>query len=209
MDQNQNSNNPNGIPDPFPGPTSPPQPPPMNDPRPPDYGDPMPPPPGPPPQAPPPGLPPAPASSQNSANFNNASHAGRSGSLTNPTKDERNWGMFAHLSAIAAGLVLMFTSIPAFGFIGPLVIYLMKKDESAFIADQAKEALNFNISVGILLFGMWLLGLLLVWTIIVPFLMIALTGVVGVGALVLVIIAAIKASEGKAYRYPFTLRLIS
>ncbi len=113
--------------------------------------------------------------------------------------------MFAHLSALAGGLL---TS--AFGgwgfFIGPLVIWLMKKDTMPFVADQAKEALNFNITVSaifviLLLLTIFTLGLGALLT--VPLML-----VVGIGALVLIVMAAIKANEGVAYRYPFAVRLI-
>lgn len=113
--------------------------------------------------------------------------------------------MFAHLSALLGGLV---TS--AFGgwgfFLGPLVIWLMKKDEMPFVADQAKEALNFNITVSaifvlLLMLSVLTLGIGLLIT--APIMLI-----VGITALVLVIMAAIKANEGVAYRYPLTIRLI-
>jgi len=113
--------------------------------------------------------------------------------------------MFAHLSALLGGLL---TS--AFGgwgfFIGPLVIWLMKKDEMPFVADQAKEALNFNITVSAIFL------ILLVLTVVTLGIGILISGplmlVVGIGALVLIILAAIKANEGVAYRYPLTVRLI-
>src|ERR1700749_3049022 len=58
-----------------------------------------------------------------------------------PTQDELTWGMLAHISAFALFLV------PALGcVIGPLIVWLIKRDQSEFVADQGKEALNFNIS---------------------------------------------------------------
>lgn len=133
------------------------------------------------------------------------------GSLTNPSKDERNWAMFAHLSGLVVGLIVAGVSggLGSFlSFIGPLAIYLMKKDESAFVSDQAKEALNFHITVGIAYVIIVVLAILLVWTIIIPFLMILVGIGVAIGALILAIIAAIKSSNGELYRYPFILRLI-
>src|SRR5690606_33551559 len=63
-----------------------------------------------------------------------------------PSREERQWAMFAHLSALVGGLLT--SAIGGWGFfIGPLVIWLMKKDEMPFAGDQAKEALNFNITV--------------------------------------------------------------
>ena len=96
------------------------------------------------------------------------------------------------------------TGMPFLGFLGPLVIYLIKKDESPFIADQAKEALNFYITCSIAALVLIVLSL----TIILAILTIPLLVLLAIGALVLTIIAAIKANEGQLYRYPFTLRLI-
>lgn len=101
----------------------------------------------------------------------------------------------------------MTSAIGGWGFfLGPLVIWLMKKDTMPFVADQAKEALNFNITVSaifviLLILTLFTLGLGAILTL--PAML-----VVGIGALVLIIMAAIKANEGVAYRYPFALRLI-
>ncbi|GAB1408130.1 DUF4870 domain-containing protein [Thermomonas brevis] len=122
-----------------------------------------------------------------------------------PPQDQRQWAMFAHLSALAGGLLT--SAVGGWGFfLGPLVIWLMKKESMPFVDDQAKEALNFNITVSaifvaLLLLTVFTLGLGALLT--VPVML-----VVGIGALVLIVIAAIKANEGVAYRYPFTLRLI-
>src|SRR3546814_19311463 len=60
--------------------------------------------------------------------------------------EERQWAMFAHLSALAGGLLT--SAIGGWGFfLGPLVIWLMKTDTMPFVSDQAKEACNFNITV--------------------------------------------------------------
>ena len=111
-----------------------------------------------------------------------------------PSAEEKQWALFAHLSALA-GFVIPFGSI-----IGPLVIWLIKKDTMPFVDDQGKEALNFQITAAIaflvsLCLMIVLIGFLLIW-------------VVAIGDLVFTIIAAIKANEGVAYRYPFTLRLV-
>jgi len=102
-----------------------------------------------------------------------------------PTSDEKTMAILSHV------LTLFFWIFP------PLIIYLLKKDESSYIADHAKESMNFQITmaiVGCILF-ITIIGILLLW-------------VLGIAVLVLVIVATIKASEGKLYRYPFTLRLI-
>jgi len=103
--------------------------------------------------------------------------------------------MLSHLSAFV-GLV-----IPFFGaLLAPLIIWLAWRDRSPFVGEQAKEALNFNISVAI---GWLVCGLLTV--VFIGFLL-------GIGLffawLALTILAAIRASEGVQYRYPLNLRLV-
>ncbi len=118
-----------------------------------------------------------------------------------PAQDERQWAMFGHLSALSG----LFTGGLG-NIVGPLIIWLVKKDTHAFAADQAKEALNFNITL--LLVGL-LLGLVTVVTFgIGALLTVPLGLLLGVAWLVLTIMAGIKANEGTAYRYPFTLRLV-
>lgn len=122
-----------------------------------------------------------------------------------PSPEERQWAMFAHLSALAGGLLT--SAIGGWGvFLGPLVVWLIKKDTMPFVADQAKEALNFNITVSAIFLALLLLTVLslgLGALLTVPIML-----VVGLAALVLVIMAALKAREGVAYRYPFALRLV-
>ena len=120
--------------------------------------------------------------------------------------EERQWAMFAHLSALLGGLVTSGWAGSIGFFIGPLVIWLMKKDTMPFVADQAKEALNFAITVSLACFVLLLLTIMSLG--IGALLTIPLMLVIAVGALVLVIIAAIKANEGVAYRYPIALRLV-
>ncbi len=110
-------------------------------------------------------------------------------------KQERTWGMLCHLSALA---VFIF---PLGNVLGPLIIWLIKRDESEFVNEQGKEALNFQISFTIYC----LVAALLIIVIIGIVLLIAL----GIVFLVLVIIASIKANEGEKYRYPLTIRLIT
>ncbi|HET9818369.1 MAG TPA: DUF4870 domain-containing protein [Rhodanobacteraceae bacterium] len=122
-----------------------------------------------------------------------------------PSAEERQWAMFAHLSALLGGIVTGW--VGGWGwFLGPLIIWLVKKDTMPFVNDQAKEALNFNITVAIVFVILTILG---VATLGVGFLIaLPLMVIVGIAALVFIILAAIKANEGVAYRYPFTLRLI-
>ena len=113
--------------------------------------------------------------------------------------------MFAHLSALAGGLLT--SAVGGWGFfLGPLVIWLMKKETMPFVADQAREALNFNITVSAIMLAMMVLGFV---TLGIGFLLAApVMFIVGVAALVFIVIAAIKANDGVAYRYPMTVRLV-
>jgi uncharacterized Tic20 family protein len=122
--------------------------------------------------------------------------------------DERTWAILAHVSP----LVLAAITVGTLGFIAPLVIWLVLRERSTFVDDQAKEALNFQITVAIVgvvgmvlrtIFG-WipLLGGLvsgIVWVVLT---------VVWIATIVLAVIAAITAARHEAYRYPFTLRLV-
>ena len=119
--------------------------------------------------------------------------------------EERQWAMFAHLSALLGGLLT--SAVGGWGFfLGPLVIWLMKKDTMPFVADQAKEALNFNITVSGIFVILLILSLL---TLGIGFLVTApIMLIIGIAALVFIIIAAMKANQGIAYRYPLTLRLV-
>ena len=87
------------------------------------------------------------------------------------------------------------------GFILPLVVFLIKKAEGGPVAVQAKEVLNFHLSV--LLYALCIAPLCLVF---VGFVLLPMLAVAG---LVLAIVAAIKASDGFAYRYPLCIRFIS
>ena len=120
--------------------------------------------------------------------------------------EQRQWAMFAHLSAIVGGVVTAGWAGSIGCFLGPLVIWLMKKETMPFVDDQAKEALNFNITVGIVFLVLFLLTLGTLG------LGILLTGplmiIIGIAWLVFTVIAAIKANDGVSYRYPFTLRLV-
>nr|WP_317270998.1 DUF4870 domain-containing protein [Arthrospira sp. PLM2.Bin9] len=109
-------------------------------------------------------------------------------------QESRTWGMIAHLSSFV-GYV-----IPVANIVGPLVIWLLKKDEMPFVEDQAKEALNFQISILIYLCVSIVLILFLIG---IPLLFAVL-----VFDLIFTIVAASKANEGIRYRYPLTLRFI-
>ena len=103
-------------------------------------------------------------------------------------KDDRNMAMLCHLLAI-------FT-----GFLGPLIIWLIKKDDSPFVDDQGKEALNFQLTV---LIAMVVSGFLTI--ICIGAVMLAAVWIVDI---IFCILASIKSSRGEAYRYPMSIRFI-
>ncbi len=112
------------------------------------------------------------------------------------TETHKKWAMACHL----AGLIGMIF-LPSIGnIIAPLVVWIMKKEESAFIDDQGKEALNFQISMTIYLWVSGLLCFLFIGFLILP--------VLGIFALIVSIIAIIKSVDGEEYRYPLTIRFI-
>ncbi|EKF72781.1 hypothetical protein A11A3_17010 [Alcanivorax hongdengensis A-11-3] len=111
-----------------------------------------------------------------------------------PDKEERNLAMAAHLLALA-GLVVPFGSI-----LGPLILWLIKKDDSAFVAEQGREALNFNITITLASIVAGLLTLVFIGMLLLP--------VIVVFWLVMTIMAAMKTAAGEHYRYPLTLRLV-
>ena len=102
-----------------------------------------------------------------------------------PTSDEKTMALLSHVLTVVAS------------FLAPLIIYVVKKDESAFVSAHAKESLNFQITVAliVIILCITIIGILLVW-------------LVGIASLVLVIVATIRASEGKLYKYPVSIRFI-
>lgn len=111
-----------------------------------------------------------------------------------PNKEDRTWAMVAHLSGLA-GYV-----IPLGNIVGPLVILILKRESSLFVEDQAKEALNAQLSVTLYVMIALVLLFVLIGFVLLPFLLIA--------DLILIIVAAVAANEGRRYRYPLILRLI-
>ncbi|MCJ7730588.1 MAG: DUF4870 domain-containing protein [Sedimentisphaerales bacterium] len=107
---------------------------------------------------------------------------------TEVSKDARMWAMLCHLLGL-------FTC-----FIGPLIIWLIKKDEDPFVDDQGKEALNFQITVAIA----GIVSAVLTIVCIGAFLGVA----VSIADLIFAIIASVKANSGEAYRYPVCIRFI-
>ncbi|RQD77050.1 MAG: DUF4870 domain-containing protein [Candidatus Syntrophonatronum acetioxidans] len=115
--------------------------------------------------------------------------------MTEIEKDARTWGMLCHLTGLA-----LLLGIPFGNILGPLVVWLLKKEEHPFIDEQGKESLNFQISISIYFIIAAILVVIVVGLLILIPLFIAY--------LVLVIIASIKASNGESYRYPLTIKFI-
>ncbi|MCY2932026.1 MAG: DUF4870 domain-containing protein [Planctomycetota bacterium] len=103
-------------------------------------------------------------------------------------KDARTMAMLAHLLAIPLG------------WLGPLIIWLMKKDSSPFVNDQGKEALNFQITVFIAVMAAAMSMFICIGFVLLP--------AVCIVNLIFCIIGGMKANQGIAYRYPFAIRLI-
>lgn len=103
-------------------------------------------------------------------------------------EDERLLAVLSHILTIF------------FSFFAPLIIYLIKKDDSPFVREHAKESLNFQITMAIAYFVAFILLIVLI-----GILMFMVLGVVHV---VLVIVATVRAADNKLYRYPFSIRLI-
>jgi len=110
--------------------------------------------------------------------------------MSDVPQDDRTMAMIGHLSGIVAS------------FIGPLVIWLINKDKAdkGWLNEQAKEALNFQITVVIAYFICGVLTIVLIGALLLP--------VVWIANLILCIIAGMKNNEGLDYRYPFAIRLI-
>lgn len=113
-----------------------------------------------------------------------------------PTRSERQWAMGCHLIALCGIIV----PIPSANLLGPLILWLIKREDGPFIDDQGKESLNFQISLFI-----YAIGCVMLAFIGIGFLLLFPLAVFG---LTCVIIASIKASEGVAFRYPACIRLI-
>ena len=105
-------------------------------------------------------------------------------------KEALTWGMLCHLSALAWFL-------PFGHVLGPLMVWLLKKEDHPFIDEQGKESLNFQISMTIyaLLAAITVIGL-------------PIAAIIFVADVALTIVASIRTSNAEPYRYPLTLRLV-
>ncbi len=110
--------------------------------------------------------------------------------------EERNWAIATHLSSFSG-----YIGVPFGHIVGPLILWLMKKDSSQFLDEVGKETVNYNISI-------------IIWFIVCIPLCFVLIGFFLLGALALMdiivtILAAVAASNGQQYKYPLTIRFIS
>ena len=112
-----------------------------------------------------------------------------------PSKSERQWAMGCHLVALSGYL------IPIASIIAPLILWLMKREDGVFVDEQGGESLNFQITILIY-------AVMSVMLIPVLGLCVLLVGAVVVFDFVCIRVAAVKASEGTAFRYPACIRFI-
>lgn len=113
---------------------------------------------------------------------------------TDSSAEARRWAMFTHLAAFSVFLM------PFGNIVGPLVMWQLKKEESSFLNHHGKEAVNFQITMAIAGLVCFMMLFVVVGAVLLPFL--------GLVWLVLTLIASVKANNGLAYRYPFTIRFI-
>ncbi len=111
-------------------------------------------------------------------------------------KKARNWAVVAHLSALVG-----FVGVPFGHLFGPLVVWLLKRDDHPFVDDQGREALNFQISV--LLYSLASGLMILCFCLGIPLLLL-----IQVFNFLSIVVAAVKAGEGKPFRYPLCLRFL-
>ena len=118
----------------------------------------------------------------------------------NARDDSRNWAVAAHLSALLSLVI-------GISFVGPLVIYIAKKDDP-FVRRHAAEALNFNLSVLLYAIVLGIATFVLIFVVVglalIPVLILGF-----IAWIVLVCFAAVKAGQGEEYRYPLTIRLVN
>ena len=111
-------------------------------------------------------------------------------------REERNWAMACHLAGLS-----LYIGIPFGNILGPLLVWLLKKDQFPLVDDQGREAVNFNISMTIYFLVCFLLALVLIGIpglIVMPFVHV-----------LLIVIGASRAANGEGHRYPFTMHFIS
>ena len=113
------------------------------------------------------------------------------------TPDDRTWATMAHVASIIA----MF--VGGLSVLGPLIVWLVKKNESEYIAHHGREALNFQITMLIAFAILFVAGFVtcgITW---------AMCALLGIANIILSIIGAIRANDGQLWTYPFSIRLVS
>ena len=111
-----------------------------------------------------------------------------------PGKEARTWAMLCHLLALSG------VCVPFGHVLGPLIIWVLKREEDPFIDDQGKEALNFQLTMTIVIFAVIILMFVVIGFFLLP--------VLALFEIVLIIMASVAANEGRAYRYPLAIRFI-
>ena len=130
-----------------------------------------------------------------------ASQSGRNPYAQAPDGDDRLWAMLAHLSAPIAAIV----SAGWLTFLGPLIVWLVKKDSSPFVRNAAAGAFNFSLTMAIFSVVGWILNFTVVLAIIgIPMVILG-----ALGAIVLGVYGAVKAWNGVPYSYPWQFRILS
>ena len=110
------------------------------------------------------------------------------------SKDERTWAMLCHLSALAGFI------IPMGSIIGPLIVWLVKKEEMPLVAEHGLKSLNFQITMLIAYIICFILMFVVIGVILLPLL--------AIFSFIMVVVGAIKANDGKPFSYPLSLSLI-
>lgn len=110
--------------------------------------------------------------------------------------NKNTWAMLIHLSALCG-----FIGVPFGHVVGPLVLWLVKREEDPMFDAHGKEALNFQISLTIYAIASCILMLVLIGFVLIF--------IVFIAGLVLTIVGAVKASKGELYHYPATIRFLS
>ena len=109
-------------------------------------------------------------------------------------KEQRTWAMFCHLSALA-GLLFPFGAV-----IGPLIVWLVNKEEMPLVAEHGRKSLNFQLTMMIAYIVCFMLMFVVVGVILLP--------LVALFSLIMVVVSAIKANDGKEVKYPMAIEFI-
>ncbi|NUO89287.1 MAG: DUF4870 domain-containing protein [Dermatophilaceae bacterium] len=120
--------------------------------------------------------------------------------LTTPTSDERTWAILGHLAAIVAAVI----SVGWLSFVGPLVIWAIYKDRSAFVRQAAASSFNFNLAV----WAAIIVGWVMFFTVILIPVALIVWIVAVVAALWFHIRAAMAANRGEVFHYPWGITIL-